>query len=107
VVQAESEPKGRIEEDGIKENEAIPLADGVSTLFLKVDCDFTNRKDEAYFYWSLNGEQWKRIGPSLRMVYTLPHFMGYRFGLFNYATSQSGGSADFDYYRISASIDAQ
>ncbi len=107
LVQAESETKKTIDEDEVKENDAIPLADDVSTVFLKVDCDFTNRKDDARFYWSIDGKQWNRIGPPLHMLYTLPHFMGYRFGLFNYATSRSGGSADFDYYRISASIDAQ
>lgn len=34
------------------------------------------------------------------MSYTLPHFMGYRFGLFNYATKNIGGYADFDWFRI-------
>jgi hypothetical protein len=34
------------------------------------------------------------------MSYTLPHFMGYRFGLFNYATKQTGGFADFDWFKI-------
>jgi hypothetical protein len=34
------------------------------------------------------------------MVYTVPQFMGYRFGLFNYATEKPGGYVDFDYYRI-------
>jgi hypothetical protein len=27
--------------------------------------------------------------------------MGYRFGLFNYATQNTGGYVDFDYFRIS------
>jgi hypothetical protein len=35
------------------------------------------------------------------MRYTMPHFMGYRFGLYNYSTLTAGGSADFDYFRIS------
>ena len=26
--------------------------------------------------------------------------MGYRFGLFNYATKQAGGHADFDYFHM-------
>jgi hypothetical protein len=39
------------------------------------------------------------------MEYTLvEHFMGYRFGLFNYATKQSGGWADFDYFHIDDQI---
>jgi hypothetical protein len=36
------------------------------------------------------------IGDELEMRYTLPHFVGYRFGLFNYATKEAGGRADFD-----------
>lgn len=38
------------------------------------------------------------------MNYSLPHFTGYRFGLFNYATRETGGYADFDYFRISEGI---
>jgi hypothetical protein len=38
------------------------------------------------------------------MAYTLPHFMGYRFGLFNYATQNPGGYADFNYFTISEQI---
>jgi hypothetical protein len=34
------------------------------------------------------------------MAYTLPHFMGYRFGLFCYATSAAGGYGDFDGFRV-------
>ena len=40
------------------------------------------------------------------MSYTLPHFMGYRFGLFNFATQEPGGHADFDYFRIGNAITA-
>ena len=67
-------------------------------VYLKIECDFKNRKDEAIFYWSLDGKEWSQIGTTLRMVYTLPHFMGYRFGLFHFATENTGGCADFDYY---------
>ena len=55
----------------------------------------------ADFYYSLDGKKWIKIGSQLKMAYTLPHFMGYRFGLFNYATKTSGGYVDFDYFRIS------
>jgi hypothetical protein len=34
------------------------------------------------------------------MEYSMPHFMGYRFGLFNYATGTPGGYVDFDWFRI-------
>jgi hypothetical protein len=35
-----------------------------------------------------------------RRARAIPHFMGYRFGLFNYATKHPGGYADFDWFRI-------
>ena len=69
-------------------------------VYFKATCDFTNKKDEAEFYYSLDGKQWKHIGTTLKMAYTLPHFMGYRFALFNYATKSPGGYADMDYFRI-------
>jgi hypothetical protein len=45
----------------------------------------------ADFFYSLDGRSWKPIGTQLKMAYTLPHFMGYRFGLFNYATKMQAG----------------
>ncbi|MGO3805723.1 MAG: glycoside hydrolase family 43 protein [Sphingobacterium sp.] len=70
-------------------------------IYLRAECDFTNKKDVANFHYSLDGEKWEPIGTALKMKYTLPHFMGYRFGLFNYATKTSGGYVDFDYFHIS------
>lgn len=85
--------------DEPEEVESLPL--NQSTVYLKAQCDFTDRKDVADFYYSLDGKTWTKIGNRLKMAYTLPHFMGYRFGLFNYATRTPGGYADFDYFRIS------
>ena len=70
-------------------------------VYFKVECDFREQKDTAYFYYSLDGSKWTAIGRSIKMSYTIPHFMGYRFALFNYATENIGGYVDFDYYRIS------
>ncbi len=78
-----------------------------STLFLKAECDFVNRKDVADFYYSYDGKKWTPIGTQLKMKYTLPHFMGYRFGLFNYATKTPGGYVDFDFFRIQNAIERQ
>lgn len=69
-------------------------------VFLRADCDFRNRADQARFFYSLDGETWTAIGEPLKMSYTIPHFMGYRFGLFNYATQAAGGFADFDFFRV-------
>jgi len=85
-----------------KEIKSVPLKQ--QTVYLKIDCDFKNRTDKAYFYYSLDGKTWTKIGEVLQMAYTLPHFMGYRFGLFNFATKTPGGFVDFDYYRVSNDI---
>ena len=81
------------------ELERVPL--NQSSVYLKAECDFKDRTDKARFSYSLDGKAWKAIGGSLKMTYTLAHFMGYRFGLFNYATKETGGYAEFDYFRIS------
>ena len=70
----------------------------------KAECDFTDKKDVANFFYSLDGKTWTTIGTQLKMTYTLPHFMGYRFTLFNYATKNIGGFVDFDYFHITNRI---
>lgn len=81
----------------------LPLSQNI--VYLKADCDFRDRSDIAHFYYSLNGQSWNRIGEALHMEYTLPHFMGYRFGLFNYATKTPGGYVDFDYFHINENME--
>lgn len=73
------------------------------TIYLRADCNFQDRKDQATFFYSLDGKSWTAIDGTLKMEYTIPHFMGYRFGLFNYSTKSAGGYADFDYFHISSS----
>ena len=80
------------------EEVCIPLKQ--NKVYLKASCDFNNRKDEGLFYYSLDGKNWNQVGNKLKMAYTMPHFMGYRFGLFNYATQNVGGYVDFDYFNI-------
>lgn len=85
------------------ELESLPLSQ--DKVYLKIECDFRNRIDVATFFFSLDGKKWEKIGSELKMEYTLmEHFMGYRFGLFNYATKNIGGYADFDFFHISDKI---
>lgn len=84
------------------ERESVPL--GSDRVYLRAEADYRNAADTANFFYSLDGKNWKHIGPSLKMEYTLPHFMGYRFALFNYASKSAGGSADFDYFRPGAEL---
>jgi len=84
------------------EAESVPLRK--KTVYLKAECDFRNLTDRGYFFYSLDGKTWFPIGTPLEMEYSMPHFMGYRFGLFNYATSDPGGYVDFDWFRIDQEI---
>ncbi len=100
-IENEDEKQGIVMMSNVSEHfeavESIPLNN--DEVFLKVSCDFT--KDKAEFYYSLDGKNWQKIGDSLQMIYTFTkHFMGYRYGLFNYATEQPGGYVDFDFYTI-------
>ena len=82
-------------------------------IWLRVDADFrpqTERKgfmpgtDLATFYYSLDGEQWTKIGSDYRLGFDWHRFfMGTKFGIFCYATKKSGGYVDvaeFQYKKI-------
>lgn len=64
----------------------------------KVEFNFEDSIDIAKFYYSVDGNEWTEVGEALQMTYTLDHFMGYRIGLFNYATKEINGYADFNYF---------
>jgi beta-xylosidase len=74
-------------------------------VYLRIDMDFINKTDKASFFYSLDSTIWKSIGNTLQMSYDMPHFMGYRFALFNFATKTAGGTADFDWFQIGSSVD--
>ena len=79
---------------------------GNTPVYLKVEYDFSysnggNAVDKANFYYSLDGDNWTSIGKQLSMSFsTSTTFMGARTWLSNYATTEAGGSVDFDYYKI-------
>jgi hypothetical protein len=82
--------------------QTVPLDQPI--VYLKAECDFTNRADTARFFYSPDGRSSHPIGHDLKMLYSLAHFLGYPFGLFNYAGKTPGGFADFDYFHISDQI---
>ncbi len=77
---------------------AVPLRSDV--VYLRVGADFRGGVDTASFAWSLDDEHWTRIGEELAMEYSLAHFTGYRFAIFAYATRQTGGHVDVDWFRV-------
>jgi len=86
-----------------RESARIPLEG--NEIYLKAEGDFTIANSGAVnpgnFFYSYGGEKWEKLGGTLNMTYSINnHFMGYRFGLYNFATASEGGYVDFDYFRL-------
>lgn len=84
--------------DGESEKASAPLSD--SKVYLRVDFDLPIDRGTATFYYSADGSSWTKIGGDVGLDYSLGMFVGYRFGLFNFATKTAGGFADFDWFKI-------
>lgn len=56
--------------------------------------------DRARFYYSPNNKDFRRLGDEFRMEFNLTVFCGNRFGLFNYATENTGGYIDVNWFRV-------
>jgi hypothetical protein len=65
-----------------------------------MECEFRDQADLVGFAFSLDGRSWTTIGRPHHLRYDLRHFMGCRFGLFNFATQTAGGHVDFDYFHV-------
>lgn len=89
----------------ITENETASQVEGTNPVYLKIEYSFntgSTRSDKANFYYSLDGNTWTKIGKELSMSFnTSTTFMGARTWLSSYATSETGGYVDFDYYKCS------
>lgn len=96
-VKMEGDKKYLVMTDRNTEKEKVELTRNI--VYLRLDCDFNKGTDKANFYYSLNNKDWTKLGTEFQMVYNLKHFMGNRFGIFNYATKASGGYVDVDFFR--------
>lgn len=65
-------------------------------LYLKLDCDFTT--DDALFSYSLDNKTWTQLGDKFHMIFSMVHFTGNKFAIFNYATRETGGYVDVDFF---------
>ncbi len=66
---------------------------------LRAEVSFEEALGKVRFFRQ-EGEAWEPLGPVHTMRYALDHFTGCRFGLFLYATRETGGSAAFRRFRI-------
>lgn len=64
-------------------------------IWLRIDTDFRPQRDIATFYYSTDGQKWRKIGNDYKMQFDYRRlFMGTKFGIFNYATKKKGGYVD-------------
>mgnify|MGYP002619864638 CR=1 FL=1 len=63
-------------------------------IWLCMSCDFTT--DTATFFYSNDGIKFTQLGGDFHMIFSMAHFTGNKFAIFNYATKQSGGYVDID-----------
>jgi beta-xylosidase len=72
-----------------------------SKIYLKAVGSFTNNRSSATFSYRTDElQEWQSIGTTVNLTFSLEHFTGVRFGLFNYAAKEAGGYVDFDYYHV-------
>jgi arabinoxylan arabinofuranohydrolase len=67
-------------------------------VWLRMDCDF--KSDTARFSYSTDGRDFLPFGTPFHMIFSMKHFTGNKFALFNYATRQAGGYVDIDSFDL-------
>ncbi len=74
---------------------------GANDVYLRVNGDFNPGRDKATFAYSLDGEKWIDFDHEIPMTFDYRrHFMGTKFALFNYATKETGGHVDVDWFHF-------
>ncbi len=83
--------------DAAVEYARIPVCSPV--VRFKACLDFTDKKDEAVFYYQ-DGGRWIPLGIQQKLYFKMDHFTGCRFGLFEFSVRETGGYADFLKFRF-------
>ena len=84
-----------------EQTQAIDIEDIV---YLRATVSYSNSKTQ--FYYSLDNVTYKPVGGETSLGFSLTVFVGARFGLFCYATSEdSEGYADFDWFSTEKDYD--
>jgi hypothetical protein len=67
------------------------------TVYLQIRFDSrTVGSNQATFYYSTDGNNFSQLGGAFTLDNTYYYFMGYRYGIFNFATKALGGSVKVD-----------
>ena len=77
--------------------DSVPLQHP-AVLYLRTKASNISKK--AVFEYSFDNEKFTPLGNELAMRFNLKIFTGNKFCLFNYATKETGGYVDFDWFRM-------
>ena len=92
------------------------VAVDVSTIYLRADPFYGSGAAMYYkgetvpgsgivsFSYSLDNISFTKIGSDIQMHFRLTVFTGNKFCLFNYATRETGGYVDFDWFRVKPAV---
>lgn len=84
---------------GVERQQVESIELKADRLYLRLDADFNLGKDLASFYYSYDNQTWTPVGSPYKMIFDYRKlFMGSKFALFNYATKQTGGYVDVDFF---------
>ncbi|KAG8896211.1 hypothetical protein FRC00_006283, partial [Tulasnella sp. 408] len=73
------------------------------SIYLRITADIApGGTQQATFFYSTNGSTFNSIGSAFSMNTDWHFFMGYRFGIFNYATSALGGYVNVPLFQLDA-----
>lgn len=72
-------------------------------IYLRAVANYNTSK--ASFYYSLDNETYTRLGTDLDMKFDLSVFTGNKFCIFNFATTQTGGYVDIDWFTTEPNFD--
>lgn len=78
-----------------------------STVRLRIEADFAQMKDEVRFYYCDTESHGSNVqgGITQKLYFKMDHFTGCRFGLFVYATKETGGQAGFARFRYDTAVE--
>ena len=93
------------QENGSKQLIMVNDGEIIDTMLLKGKTIYlrtiaSNSAKKATFGYSLDNKEFFALGDELSMRFNLKIFTGNKFCLFNYATKETGGYVDFDWFRV-------
>lgn len=91
--------------DHVDAEEVMSIDINTNIVYLRVYADFHEMHDISWYEYSLDGENWTRIGDEIPVKFDYTRFfMGTKFAIFNYATQNLGGYVDVDWFHYEADL---